>query len=617
MTSTVFQSGTTITHQWLNDVNTTTYTGLPNEIAARTAADALLMPTATLGSSAGSSYVGYTEGGSGAVTRTVQAKLRESVSPEDFGAVGDGVTDDGPAFVLACNYCSLTGATLRMSPKVYKNARVEVHGTYCVEGNGATVMYLGMGQSIIAGTGSNTSAVPSPWPTDSGYSPAYAATTMYTLASPITAGATSFTVTSSTGIVAGQYLFIAGNPTSNSSVGNYIPADFEFVKVVSVVGNVITVQGPILSSYLTTQSGVFYTPGLAVNCKVSNLTINTTTDAYQYVVRSSVNCTIENIIFAGTSAVGGGNTFSKGLVLRNHLILGAYSGYDTGRGAESVSFENITGQVNGTGGTNAFFFEESFYNIRVNNFTVQGNMSGGNITTGVSARKRTIIVSNSVFDTTTYGSYSPLSLATLLGVDVTFINTTFKGAVTTPNAGLYPSITGQALVWQSGSLSADTASFVNCKFVSTNAGNTWPSATGAFNGTVMFDAMNTYTTCTAPSQIYPQNITGTWTPTISGLTTAGTQTYTTQIGNYNRTSNLVTIQFVVVWSASSGTGNIVLAGLPYNTNAASNGTFTVWDQTLTIAAASAGLFSAGNPRIIINKSAGGAGSISGTVSYFI
>ena len=49
----------------------------------------------------GSDRVTFLQAGTGAVTRTAQSKMREWVSPEDFGAVGDGLADDTAAIHAA------------------------------------------------------------------------------------------------------------------------------------------------------------------------------------------------------------------------------------------------------------------------------------------------------------------------------------------------------------------------------------------------------------------------------------------------------------------------------------------------------------------------------------
>ena len=59
--------------------------------------------TQNLAASGGAALVGYLPAGTGAVATTVQGKLRESVSVKDFGAVGNGSTDDTAAIQAALN----------------------------------------------------------------------------------------------------------------------------------------------------------------------------------------------------------------------------------------------------------------------------------------------------------------------------------------------------------------------------------------------------------------------------------------------------------------------------------------------------------------------------------
>lgn len=74
---------------------------------------------ANLAASGGSALVGFLQAGTGATARTAQSKLREVVTPQDFGAVGDNTTDDYAAFQAAITHCQSTQSRLHITEGSY------------------------------------------------------------------------------------------------------------------------------------------------------------------------------------------------------------------------------------------------------------------------------------------------------------------------------------------------------------------------------------------------------------------------------------------------------------------------------------------------------------------
>ena len=80
--------------------------------SATTATTSTTAATIALRDSNGVVPSAFIQTGTGATTRTVDAKLKDTVSVKDFGAVGDGVTNDTAAIAAALVYCASTGKAL-------------------------------------------------------------------------------------------------------------------------------------------------------------------------------------------------------------------------------------------------------------------------------------------------------------------------------------------------------------------------------------------------------------------------------------------------------------------------------------------------------------------------
>ncbi|MBM2886673.1 hypothetical protein JFK97_19975 [Chromobacterium phragmitis] len=96
-----------------------------------------------LASSIGSSLIGFIQSGIGAVARTVQDELRQTVSVKQFGAVGDGVTDDTAAIRAAIASLATSGGIVLIPRGTYLvSSAIQTYSNITIKGEGDSSQIL-------------------------------------------------------------------------------------------------------------------------------------------------------------------------------------------------------------------------------------------------------------------------------------------------------------------------------------------------------------------------------------------------------------------------------------------------------------------------------------------
>jgi hypothetical protein len=260
---------------------------------------------------------------------------------------------------------------------------------------------------------------------------------------------------------------------------------------------------------------------------------------------------IRNVV-VGNTAFSTNTTGSYNIAIgMDSLARSTTSSYNTAVGTEALAF-NTTASNNTAVG----------YQAGYNNETGDANVYIGRLAgfTGTTARLNTFV-----------GDEAGGLITT--GASNTFIGNDSGYAVTT---GSNNSILG-AYNGNQGGLDIRTAD--NYIVLSDGAGN--PLVSTADNQTVALEGAvpNSGTGITFPAaQSASSNAhtlddyeEGSWTPVAIGGTTTGTGTYGLQVGRYTKIGQVCFFQMTLGWSAHTGTGDLILAGLPFTSLNAGGG----------------------------------------------
>lgn len=181
------------------------------------------------------------------------------------------------------------------------------------------------------------------------------------------------------------------------------------------------------------------------------------------------------------------------------------------------------------------------------------------------------------------------------------------------NSSLLASSAGGVPLWTTSLPSFMVTTLTAANVVGTTISAVTVSAAGVSTNSISAITVSATTVTTGTLAVNGNQLTfsiGTFTPTIVGSATAGTGTYTTQQGNYTRIGDRCFFNLRVTWTATTGTGNTLVGGLPFISNATANSNSALPVYTnlgIALATSYIGFVNTGATTIVIFNTAAGVG----------
>lgn len=508
--------------------------------------------------------VNFLQAGTGAVVRTVQNKERDIVSVKDFGAVGDGTTNDTAAIQLAYNYVASQGGGRIIWPRA----------TYYVPG------------TIIFGTNTETDGCKSRINAngqllfDTGY---------------LSGGV----LVSNNATAVGDY----STAVFNSSIGNFLIYDasdvfrlFKFlsgsrihdIECQNTTGRLIRARECFYSNferlirYGTSNDGIAgtgnFTSGSSVATvanatavQLSNGMVFRTTVAFPVATTTitavgaadSGGAGLTNVTLSQVSSItvsaGGGNSGFVAIASANIVPL-----YEFTTANSNIVFNKCSASARWLGWSLNEVNSSTFISPDITACTI-GMQFTGSCTANTITAAYVENVKNYVYDCTAASAAASLDIGPsnyylcagviTAGLTGQVSGTLNLGATLTGYTPYGFSSAGSAFI----DLNSPNAKMVVIGGPTDLAGMNGVSPSGGvFQHGVWMP--NTPVTNTRVLDFYLE---GTFTPVLEGTTSAGVGTYTTQLGAFTRIGNRVFFTINLAWTAHTGTGDMLVSGLPY------------------------------------------------------